>query len=117
MVALEEAARGDHLGDVEPGAELAAQRAERVVGDAGHGRQHDRGPHAERAERAAGGTRPARATGTSRLRGVASRGGDGAVQASGTGQSRSMRRMPGAPNVASNAGSRFSSVTAKPAPS
>src|SRR3712207_7266735 len=39
LVALDQRPRGDHLADVEPGAEVAAQRAEGRVGDAGHRRE------------------------------------------------------------------------------
>ena len=49
-VALEQPARRDHLGDVQPGAELATQAAEGVARDARHRRQHDRRPDGERAD-------------------------------------------------------------------
>src|SRR3712207_7153187 len=42
LVPLHQRAGGDHLADVEPRAELAAQRPERRVGDAGHRREQDR---------------------------------------------------------------------------
>ena len=50
LVALDQAAAGDHLADIEAGALLAAERAERRVGDARHRRQHDRRVDVERAE-------------------------------------------------------------------
>src|SRR5262249_59498246 len=50
VVALEEAPGGDHLRDVEPGAEPAAEGAEGIVGDAGHRRQYDGRPDAQRTE-------------------------------------------------------------------
>ena len=43
--------RGDHLADVEPGAELAAQPPERRVGDARHRREHDGRRHLVLADR------------------------------------------------------------------
>ena len=49
-VALDQRAGGDHLADVEAGAELAAQRPERRVGDAGHRREHHGGVDGERPE-------------------------------------------------------------------
>ena len=50
LVALDQRAGRDHLADVEAGAELAAQRAEGRVGDAGHRREHHGGVDRERAE-------------------------------------------------------------------
>ena len=58
-VALDERARGDHLGDVQAGAEAAAQRAERRIGDARHRRQHHGRLERERPDRAAARTRRA----------------------------------------------------------
>ncbi len=49
-VAFQEAARVDHLGDVDAGPEPPADRPERVVRHAGHRRQHDRRPGLERTE-------------------------------------------------------------------
>ena len=51
VVALGEAAGGDHLAHEQPARlERAAQPAERRVGDARHGRQHHGWPHGERAD-------------------------------------------------------------------
>ena len=53
LVALDDAARGDHLADVEAGALLAAEPAVRRVGDAGHRREHDGRVHAQASRGAA----------------------------------------------------------------
>ena len=50
VAALDQAAGGDHLAHVQPGAVAAAQRAERGVGDARHRRQHHRRRHLERTD-------------------------------------------------------------------
>jgi hypothetical protein len=51
VVALDQRARGDHLAHVQACAELTTQRAKRVIGHAGHRREHDRRPNAQRPER------------------------------------------------------------------
>jgi hypothetical protein len=49
-IAHDQSAGGDHLAHVEPGAVAAAQRTEGRVRDAGHRREHHRGPDAQRAD-------------------------------------------------------------------
>jgi hypothetical protein len=49
-IPLDEGASGDHLAHVEAGPVAAAQRAERGIGHARHGREHDRRPDPERAD-------------------------------------------------------------------